>query len=103
MSKPFDDEALSLIIVTDKETADSKGDCLSEYVFKNQDGVFGIYGAECRVVFAQDRLAAQRELEANGDHTFTCEPYELDFHNLNYEKIEPYTSQKALHRALIGM
>ena len=98
MSKEFDDEALSLIIVTDRETADSKPDRLSEYVLKNQDGVVGIYGAECRVLFAEDRLAAQRELEENGDHTFTCEPYELDFHNLNCEKIEPYTSQKALHR-----
>jgi hypothetical protein len=98
MSNEFDDEELGLIIVTDKETAKSKADCLIEYVFTNQDDVAAIYGAACRVVFAQDRSAAQRELEANGDHTFTCEPYELDFHNLNCEKIEPYTSQKALHR-----
>ncbi len=98
MSMEFDNEELGLIIVTDRETADSKGDCLSEYVFRNQQGVAAIYGAECRVVFAEDRLAAQRELEENGDYTFTFEPYELDFHNLNCEKIEPYTSQNALHR-----
>jgi hypothetical protein len=98
MSNEFDYEELGLIIVTDNETADSKVDDLGEYVFKDQDNAAAIYGATCRVVFAHDLSAAQRELEENGDYTFTFEPHELDLYNLNCQKIEPYTSQNALHR-----
>jgi hypothetical protein len=93
-----DDDELSLIIVTDKETAHSKADRLGEYVFKNEDDVVSIYGAECRVVFKEDRYSAEDELEADGFYTFTCDFSDLDFYRINYRKLKPYTPKDSERR-----